>query len=824
MAKLTRDRPSARARGKAGVEWVGGCFLMPYVREEEPHRPELALWLELPSGLVVGHCVIAQNGESALAKALKDALGRPITGTGGSPARLRVADAGLAQDVRSHFGDRFSIDVAPTPELDELYDHFLQAMPTAEDDASYLEGGRVPEGAITRMFAAAAVLYRCAPWRLASDDEVLRADIPALGVQGACISIMGALGESLGLVVFPSLLAFERFGSAAAQAARGHRAPDLGGAILSLEFWRARDLPAGMRREVASHGWPTASPDAFPVVAHRDRDGTPRPVTERDVQVATECATAIASFFVRHPDAFGGRLREPISETMTAGDSRAAVRLTAPYDAYTLFEPTPLLPKGAAAPSPAVTAGSAGKVGRNDPCPCGSGKKHKKCCLGVDGSAPQRERQRAGVHELDERMVWHLREFAADRYGPGWEAAKERFAKAADAADPLLVALSAPWSVYEACIDGQRPVDAFVEEQGSRLSAEERAWLVAQQCASFSVWEVLSCDPGVQVTVQDLFSGERRSVREVSGSRDLVARDAVLARVVDYEGASYFCGMYPRLLPPDGVADVIAGVRTRAGSTAPKVPDDKRGLALVRAWARVLRERDQAASSPKKLVNTDGEAFILTVDHFEFGAEARSEIRERLSRVEGVEGESDSDEGARFTISKKGNAMHAHWDNTVLAHLVIEKGRLRLETNSVERGDRLRARLEAACGGLLRHRGRAHTDPLSTAMPASERAAPRPPVPPEALDAVRELKARHFAAWIDASIPALDDKTPRQAARTKRGRERVDVLLRTMENAEHRARDGAPFDFGPLRRSLGIHTDLAGQRRRPRVKASAERR
>ncbi|MDX2159166.1 MAG: SEC-C metal-binding domain-containing protein [Hyphomicrobiaceae bacterium] len=24
---------------------------------------------------------------------------------------------------------------------------------------------------------------------------------------------------------------------------------------------------------------------------------------------------------------------------------------------------------------------SAPKVGRNDPCPCGSGKKHKKCCL-----------------------------------------------------------------------------------------------------------------------------------------------------------------------------------------------------------------------------------------------------------------------------------------------------------------------------------------------------------------------------------------------------------------------------------------------------------
>ncbi len=25
---------------------------------------------------------------------------------------------------------------------------------------------------------------------------------------------------------------------------------------------------------------------------------------------------------------------------------------------------------------------AAAKIGRNDPCPCGSGKKHKKCCLG----------------------------------------------------------------------------------------------------------------------------------------------------------------------------------------------------------------------------------------------------------------------------------------------------------------------------------------------------------------------------------------------------------------------------------------------------------
>ena len=33
---------------------------------------------------------------------------------------------------------------------------------------------------------------------------------------------------------------------------------------------------------------------------------------------------------------------------------------------------------------PAHTSGSKERIGRNDPCPCGSGKKYKKCCMGRD--------------------------------------------------------------------------------------------------------------------------------------------------------------------------------------------------------------------------------------------------------------------------------------------------------------------------------------------------------------------------------------------------------------------------------------------------------
>jgi hypothetical protein len=359
--------------------------------------------------------------------------------------------------------------------------------------------------------------------------------------------------------------------------------------------------------------------------------------------------------------------------------------------------------------------------------------------------------------------------------------------------------------VYEAQIAGQRAVDGFLEEEGGMLSPEERAWLTAQQGAVLSVWEVTACEPGVSVTARDLLSGDSRRIHEARGSRGLVARDAVLARVADYDGASYFCGIYPRLLPPHAAARVTAQIRRRAAKapSAAAHGDEALGLAMVRHWAKAVREEDAAAAAPKKLVNTDGEAFVMTTDHFELEAAARAEVRARLLRIEGIEHEEDDEEGARFTVFKQGNAMHAHWDNTVLAHLTLGSDRLRLETNSVERADRLRARLEAGCGALLRHRLREHADPLSSARSGRE-PTPPPEPPPEALQALRELKAQHYAAWIDAPLPALGGKSPRQAARTQRGREQVDLILRSMENGEHRAGGGPPFDFGPLRRAFGI--------------------
>jgi hypothetical protein len=39
------------------------------------------------------------------------------------------------------------------------------------------------------------------------------------------------------------------------------------------------------------------------------------------------------------------------------------------------------------------------KVGRNDPCPCESGKKYKKCCEGKSGLTEEQKQQIAAAKE-----------------------------------------------------------------------------------------------------------------------------------------------------------------------------------------------------------------------------------------------------------------------------------------------------------------------------------------------------------------------------------------------------------------------------------------
>ena len=69
---------------------------------------------------------------------------------------------------------------------------------------------------------------------------------------------------------------------------------------------------------------------------------------------------------------------------------------------------------------------------------------------------------------------------------------------------------------------------------------------------------------------------------------------------------------------------------------------------------------------------------------------------------------------------------------------------------------------------------------------------------------------RHYANWADEPIPALGDKTPREAMATPAGLERVKGLLRSYEAREREManEDGRePISYQFLWDALGIERD-----------------
>jgi hypothetical protein len=800
--KQTRPRRGNQKRRSTGtLEWVGGRLTTPfYVTEGDPYRPEIILWLELPNDLVVGHMIIDPKGPLvSFGETLLHAMAMPMVGPPRRPARIRVADARLADEVQKTAPD-IDVVVEPTPELDRLLALMRESMSAeGDDDMSYFEGGRISGEAVDSLFHAAQLLYEISPWKAASDSQVLRLDIPALGVEGACVSVIGALGESLGFIIFPSCLAFERF-YRAAEAGNSVEGPlDWGTDTLSLNFERGAELPTSMRREVAEHGWPVADPMGYPLVRHLDRDGVLRPLNEHDIRVVSACATSLSAFFLKHGVLFEREVFEPVCESFFDEDD-LEVRFTFPYRAAPLFT--------ANDPHPSLRPEwKKGKPGRNAPCPCGSGKKYKKCCLGKDEASKAPARTPAMLHEMDHRIIEDMMEFASRRFGHAWFRAAEDFDDHEAAAQ-----LFSPWSVYHFVIDGRSVVRWFIEEHRHVLSKTQLEWLGAQQGSWLSLWEVTEVTPGIGLTLRDLLTEKERTVHEIRGSKSVVKRDVLLCRIVDYQGLSLLSGSHPRPLPPLKAAEVIRRVRgrLRRKRTIPveRLQHEKIGRYMIARWEEAVEELDMLRGIPPRLQNTDGDALLFTVDHFRFDPAVRTEIQGRLASLEGAEVPEPQELDQAYVFTVPGNAVHGSWKNTVVGRAWVLEAKLRLETNSLRRADALRDRVEAACVDLIRHYGREHSDPFSPLHHPEERhdvnREPAEIPPAEAAALVREFKESHYADWADEPLPALNGKTPREAVRSKAGRTQVELLLKHFENQEARAPDEERFDFSGIRRDLGL--------------------
>ena len=335
---------------------------------------------------------------------------------------------------------------------------------------------------------------------------------------------------------------------------------------------------------------------------------------------------------------------------------------------------------------------------------------------------------------------------------------------------------------------------SLLEELSKRtdLPGDEREIIAELLEGCFSVFEVLQIEIDERIEVRDLFRRRRFWVSEQLATRGLALGDMLAGWIqvrgdrITFEGA---LAHVPRLLAGAFGADAL-GLRDLVGAEYPRLPAKKRAGLLVPsilgALATLLRERPAP-----RLLNTEGDELLVSEAHYTFTE--RDRVLERLSDSE--LGEPDGD--VFHMLSDDGSVL--------VARIELHADELIVSTNSKARLDRVKAWIARTVGRLVKHRIDTFEDPASTARPPAE-AAPDPrPIPPEAQAALRELVEHHLARWIDEPVPALDGKTPRQAVKSKRGKNHVKVLLLEQERlmSNHPQLD-EPIDFRPFWAQLGL--------------------
>jgi len=327
------------------VEWVGGRFHTPWRSEgaRVQARLDAVLWVAVPSGLIVGQSLCpADDAHAMVGEVLAEALEAAREGPIDPPDRIRVCDEATAAVARGIVGDAVPVGVAPTPELDALAAAVVDQMPDPTQPRRFADPAELDAEAMRALFVGAARLAEAAPWRWLTMEQALRVDSPVMGIEAASVNFHGGGNEEPAMLLIPSLyvdddglgpledVAGER--TTSPDAADVEQTPEW----LALSYLRGDELTPRLRKVASQHGWPVASPDAYPVVEAWADGGRSRPVTEVDVEVLAIVAGLVAEFFEHHGESAAAEGADPICAKFE-DDYGHVVYVTFPFEAGELF-------------------------------------------------------------------------------------------------------------------------------------------------------------------------------------------------------------------------------------------------------------------------------------------------------------------------------------------------------------------------------------------------------------------------------------------------------------------------------------------------------
>lgn len=333
------------------------------------------------------------------------------------------------------------------------------------------------------------------------------------------------------------------------------------------------------------------------------------------------------------------------------------------------------------------------------------------------------------------------------------------------------------------------------------IPAAETRLLEACSQAHPSIFRIESVDAGVSLTVEDILLGGRRIVHDELLSGCVEPGQHLTGRVFPVGEFQFYAPIGPPLssflaLEAAEYLESIGVQFTREGLFREA---DKFG------WLWNWYDRRLSEGRTPQIRNTDGDELVLQTGSFSVSDEQAARII--LAERDDIDYDDDNDEYHWLRFQGKGAAIPG--DTLHLGCMQFVLGELIVDVNSAERLNSARQWLEKIDGvKFLGVESRDIDEPYEN-TPLDDRMDPDESVEmtPELASSIQENIRQHYIDWLDHPLPILNGKTPRQACKTKAGRQKVAMLIRTIPKPT--GNQGLEIDIPrhEMFRSLGIDSE-----------------
>jgi len=473
------------------------------------------------------------------------------------------------------------------------------------------------------------------------------------------------------------------------------------------------------------------------------------------------------------------------------------------------------------------------KIGRNDPCPCGSGKNYKKCCLAkleskrkipdVSDRIPVKE----PVHSLRDKIT---RFMERGNFKSSFEPATQLYW------NTIEEGLQPPGKMEEADVSGlmewfihdyilpeyKKTIIALFLESNPRLTKEELQILKDWQMTNISVFQIHRVEEGHGIYAEDIFTGEECYLRDVSISKAAKQWELLITRRV-WVLKEWQLSAVGRILPPQEKGEIYDFVmahyrdyqRDHPGATIVEFLHVKGYLLNNYVLTRAVKPVEMPT-----FVTSDGEEILICeaifdVLDFEKAVKKLSKTPDyqMASQIEDEEGQQytfnwlergetplpsqERDQKRRITYQSFYTDGPGHESHRVLGNVDVYQDRLKLSVLGKERfkvgKDLLKKHLKMS----INHRIDT-LQSLDAKMREDKKGsrAVREKIDPDLeRKLLKDLFDDHYKMWLDSKIPALEYTTPREASKTKEGQEKLEDLLRVLEYEVRRQKETGLIDY-----------------------------